>query len=135
MPSSNAEVLLAGMNAFSRRDLDVALEGIAPDTIWEIGPEMLLEAGVYEGREGVRGFWGLWHDMFDDFELEIEGCEDIDERHVLATARARGRGAGSGVEVQSPRFVQVAEIRDGQIARVWMHAQRSVALSAAGLDA
>lgn len=135
MVPANVDVLRECIDAFSRRELEEAMEWLDPETVWEVGPEMLLEAGRYHGREGVRRFWRLWHDMFEAFELVIESCEDVDARHVIAITRARGRGAGSGASVESLPFAQLAEIGDGQIKRLWMYGRPETALRAAGADA
>jgi ketosteroid isomerase-like protein len=130
----NAELARAAMEAFNRRDYDAGLVLFDAAVVWTVGAEVQPDAGVFNGKDGVRRFWDLWHDTFEDFELVIEECTDAPQGHVVAVTRSHGRGTGSGAEVLSAPFVQVFRIRDGLITHVWLHARRETALKAAGVD-
>jgi ketosteroid isomerase-like protein len=133
VPIDNVEVARSAMEAFNRRDYDAGLILFDPAVVWTVGAEMQPDAGQYTGREGVRRFWELWHETFDDFKLVIEECTEAPQGHVVAATRTHGWGAGSGAEVLSPPFVQLFRIRDGQITHVWLHGRRETALKAAGV--
>jgi ketosteroid isomerase-like protein len=134
VPTDNAELARAAMEAFNRRDYDPGLILFDAAVVWTVGAELLLDAGVYTGRDGVRRFWDMWHETFEDFELLVEECTEAPQGHVVTVVRSHGWGAGSGAEVLSPPFVQVFRIRDGLITHVWLHGRRETALKAAGLD-
>jgi ketosteroid isomerase-like protein len=122
------------METYSRGDYDQAVTAFHPEVEWRAGSEVMPDADVFHGREGVLAFWGLWSGAFEGFELVIEDCRAVSDAHVLARTRGRGRGVGSGATVDSRPFVQLMEVRDGQIVRVWMNAREASALRAAGLS-
>jgi ketosteroid isomerase-like protein len=130
---TDAELARSAMEAFNRRDYEAGLVLFDPAVVWTVGAELMLDSGVYTGQEGVRRFWGMWHETFADFELVIEECTEAPQGHAVAVTRSHGWGAGSGAEVRSPPFVQVFRIRDGLITHVWLHARRETALKAAGV--
>jgi ketosteroid isomerase-like protein len=130
----NLELVRGTMETYSRGDLDLALSAFHPEVVFRVGGEIMPDADVFRGRDGVRAFWDLWRDAFEGFELVIEDCRAIDDTHVMTRNRGRGRGAGSGAPVASRPFSQLMEIRDGQIVRVWVNAREASALRAAGLS-
>ncbi len=132
VPTDNAELARSAMEAFNRRDYDAGLVLFDPAVVWTVGAELMLDSGVYTGQEGVRRFWDMWHETFEDFELVIEECTEAPQGHAVAVTRSHGWGAGSGAEVLSPPFVQVFRIRYGLITHVGLHGRRETALKAAG---
>jgi ketosteroid isomerase-like protein len=130
----NVELVRATMETYSRGEYDQAVTAFHPDVEWSVGAEIMPDPDVFHGREGVLAFWALWSEAFEGFELVIEDCREVGDAHVLARTRSRGRGAGSGATVDSPPFVQLMEVRDGQVVRVWMYGSESTALRAAGLS-
>jgi ketosteroid isomerase-like protein len=117
-----------GVEAFNRGDIAEALEGFSPEIVWEVGSDLVPDAGVYEGHDGVRRFWGEWQELFEGFEIEILECRAVDERHVFSVIRAKGVGAGSGMPVVSPEFFQIFEFDEGEVVRIRLSANREVAL-------
>lgn len=95
-------------------------------------PPMLPDPGPFRGREEAERFFGMWWEIFDDFELVIEEMLDAGDR-VLAMALVRGRGKDSGVAVETPSFGQLWTLRDGIVTRIEMYPTRAVALEALGL--
>jgi ketosteroid isomerase-like protein len=128
MSERNAESFRNSIEAFNRRELDLALNQFHPDIEWE--PHInLVDVGTYHGHKGVREFWQQWFDTMDDFQLTIEECVDVGEGRVFAATAVAGRGRGSGVPVEGSVF-QVCDYRDGKAYRVRMFASRSAALEA-----
>ena len=127
------EIARSAMAAFNRHDYDSGLSLFDPEVEWTVGPELLLDSGVYYGRDGVRRFWDLWHETFEQFEIVIDECEEAPGGHVVTRVRTHGWGTGSGIEVLSPAFSQIFRVRDGLITRVWLHGRAETALRAAGL--
>ena len=133
MPEKNAELARSAIEAFNRHDYAAGLARFDPEVVWTVGAELLPDAGVYDGREGVQRFWDLWHETFEGFELVIDECSEAREEHVVTVVHSHGWGSGSGAEVVSPPFTQLFRFRDGLITHVWLHGRRETALRAAGL--
>jgi ketosteroid isomerase-like protein len=133
MSQENVEAVLRGYEAFNRGDLDAAAEGFHPEIEW-IGPGAVPEKQqVYRGIEGVRRFWGLWRDEFEDFAVEIAEVIEAGEQ-VIVMAAVSGKGRASGAVVRSPTFPHVWTIRGGEAIRVEMFRTRAEAIEAVGLS-
>jgi ketosteroid isomerase-like protein len=124
----------AGMESYSRGDYDEALTGFHPDIEWWVADNVMPDAGLFQGHEGVRRFWTNWSEVMEDMSLDIELCTAIDRDRVLAVTRASGKGAGSGIAVASGRFAQVAEFEDGLAVRVRLSADVRATRASVGLD-
>ncbi len=133
MPTGNVERIVRGYEAFNRRDIDAALDGMSPDIVW-LGPDVLPEGDrEFRGHEGVMEFWRMWHETFEEFHAEIE--ETIEEGDsVLAMVRMHGRHRSSGAEIVTPSFPHIWTIQDEEIVRVEMFPTRAAGLKAIGLD-
>ena len=123
-----------GMEAYSRGDYDAAVDGFDPAIEWSVDPSVAPDATTYHGHEGVRQFWATWADAIRGMELEIEDCRCVGPDRVLAITRAHGMGAGSGAPVESGRFAQIADFRDGRVIRVRLFGNVAAALEAVGLS-
>jgi ketosteroid isomerase-like protein len=123
-----------GMEAYSRGDYEAALVGFHPDIEWSAETDLVPDAAVYRGHDGVRAFWAQWAEVIEGMTLEVEECKAIDDEWVLAVTRASGTGAGSGAAVVSDRFAQLAQFRDGEVVRVRLFGSVQHAREAAGLD-
>ena len=87
---------------------------------------------VVRGAEAVASEMQAYWKSFDDFRVDLEEVVHADDELVVGVVRDQGRIAGSGAEL-SNRFFNVFTIRDGRIARMSFHTDRSGALAAAGL--
>ena len=134
MSRDDVERVLAGLDAFNRRDFDAATAGFHPDIEWIAGADLVPDAAVYRGPDGVMEFWRTWLDAMDDFRLEVEETIDAGDGRVLLVTRATGRGKDSGVPVEG-RLAQLWELRDGRSVRAEMYPSREAALEAEGIDA
>jgi ketosteroid isomerase-like protein len=131
--ADNERSFREGMEAYSRGDFARALAGFHPDIEWSAETDLVPDAAVYRGHDGVLRFWRMWAEVMEGISLHIEECRALDDDQVLAVTRASGTGAGSGVTVASNRFAQLAEYRDGQVVRVRLFGEVDHALQAAGL--
>ena len=131
MAEDIAQRARAGIEAFNRGDIEAALSGFSPEIVWEVGRDLVPDAGVYEGHDGVRRFWAEWQELFKGFEIDLLECRAVDERRVLGVIRVKGVGTGSGMKVVSPEFFQGMEFDGGQVVRVRLSASRSTALGEA----
>jgi ketosteroid isomerase-like protein len=74
-----------------------------------------------------------WHEIFDDFHIEVVELVDLDEL-VLAEIRFHGRGRASGADVVVSQ-VDLYRVREGLITELRAgYRSRGEALEAAGLS-
>jgi ketosteroid isomerase-like protein len=130
MSQENVDRIVRGYEALNRGDVDGAVAGLSDDCELTF-PPMVPEAGVNQGREGLKRFWETWRDSFEDFRMEIE--ETIDAgNHVLVMAALCGTGKDSGADVRTPTFAIIWTFRDDQVVRMEAHPTRAAALEALG---
>jgi ketosteroid isomerase-like protein len=110
MPT-NAELLLAGYDAWNRDDCDAWLELLQPDV--EIHTSGIFPdlADVYRGHRQARKFWRQMREPWEEFRIDVDEVEE-DGDVASAAIRFRARGADSGVEVDM-RFGNAIHVRDG----------------------
>jgi hypothetical protein len=82
----------------------------------------------------VRAFWEQWAEVIEGMTLEIEDVTAVDDEWVMAITRASGTGSGSGAAVESGRFAQLGQFRDGEVVRVRLFGSVRHAREAFGLD-
>ena len=61
-----------------------------------------LSGTVYRGEAGLKQWVDDMHDVFDEWQLELDEIEEFAPGRVLAVGRAHLRGRGSGVTVDQP---------------------------------
>jgi ketosteroid isomerase-like protein len=127
----NVQIVRRAIEAFNRRDFDMALRDIAPNGTVDMSHSRGPDASVYVGHDAVRRFWT---DMTEPFERHTIVPEEFipHGEHVVVpmTARMTGRG---GIEVEA-RSATVATLRDGRLVRWTMYQDRTEALKAVGLE-
>jgi ketosteroid isomerase-like protein len=127
----NVEIVRRAIEAFSRGDVDLALQDVAPDATVDWSHSRGLNVGVYVGHDAIRRFWT---DMTEPFErLTLVADEFIAHgEHVVVpiTARMTGRG---GIEVES-KTATVGTVRDRRLVRWTMYQDKAEALKAVGLQ-
>jgi ketosteroid isomerase-like protein len=121
--------------AANRRDFDVVLVGMGPETEYEYRPSPDFIAPdqdpVFHGHAGYLRMWGTWLDAFEDLRFEPEQLLDLGDT-MLVTAEVRGHGSGSGVAA-SERVFQLFELRRGLVVKQEDFVDQAKALEAAGL--
>jgi ketosteroid isomerase-like protein len=132
MSEDNVDRTRSAVEAINRGDLTAVFDGAHPDVEWRT-LDLFPDATTHRGIDEVRAFFQAWRDNFRGFHLDLERCEAVGDRHVLAALRVGGEGVGSGVEVESPVFLQLLEYRDGALVRAEMFRTEAEALQAAGL--
>ena len=73
---------------------------------------MVPDPGPYRGPEGVRRFWDMWRESFEDFRIEIVEVHDLDD-HVVVIARVHGTGRDSGAAVDDARLPAGLDLQRG----------------------
>ena len=118
--------------AANRRDFDLVLTGLDPETEYRPGPDLIApdQAVVFSGHAGYLEMWRNWLDAFEDLRFEPEEILDFGDT-FLVTAQQSAHGSGSGIAVHKPVF-QLFKMRRGLV--IWQHdySDRAKALEAAG---
>jgi ketosteroid isomerase-like protein len=132
MSQENVETLRRGLEAFSRGDVEAALEVLDAEVEWYPAVQpMLGERTVYRGHQGVRDMFRNMDEVYLEFRIEDAEFRDLGDR-VVATCRIRARGKQSGAESDSP-FGYLFDFRNGTVVRVRSFLDPKEALEAAGL--
>jgi ketosteroid isomerase-like protein len=131
MSQENVEIVRRAIAAFSRGDLDAAVEHADPAIEVDWSKSRGVEAGTYRGDEETRRFWATFHDAFERIVvLSDEFIEHGD--HVIVCDRSRMWGR-DGIEVAA-RNVTVATVRDARIIAWQLCRDRGEALKVVGLE-
>ena len=130
MSQENVEVVRQMYDAFSRGDLDGALNYLDPEVT--IDATHRVDGRIGRGREKVPAILAEWLGTWDEWREEVEDIRDVGDR-ILVVSTQRGRGKGSGIEMVN-RFGMLYEMRSGKIIRWRIYDELSEALEAAGLS-
>ena len=123
----------AGFEAFNRGDGDAVLALLHPDV--EVHSSGSVgERGTYRGHDGYRQWVGVWLEAWEEFRIDLDRIEPIDDSNVLVHVTQHGRGRGSGLEVTQTVTYLFTE-RDGLATRLHIYADRDEAIAATGLEA
>jgi ketosteroid isomerase-like protein len=109
--SGNAELLLAGFDAWNRDDCDAWIELLDPEIEVRTSGVFPDLASSYVGHERARKFWRQLREPWEGFRIDAERVEEGDE-WAAAAVRFRARGVDSGVEVDMS-FGNAITVRDG----------------------
>ena len=117
MPKSNHDVARDGLAAWSRSDLDGAVEGLHPEIEWHLMfplPDLEANKSIYKGRDEVLVAWSAFHDGFETLTADIEEFLWEGPDTLVMRTRIRGLGKGSGLEVDRIVFF-VMRVRDEMV--------------------
>jgi ketosteroid isomerase-like protein len=127
--SENVERTRQGFESFNRGDIEAVVEFLHPEV--EVhASEDVGESGTYHGRDGFLEWNRIWMDAWDEFKVELEEIEELDEENILVHVVQSGRGRESGLEV-SQRVTYLFTLRDGYAARLHLYGDRDSAVAAA----
>ena len=125
MSESNIHAIQTMFDAFKKRDIAGALEGVDHDI--ELEPSSMFPGQeVYRGHEDVLRFFAMFFEAWDEYHAEPVEFIDAGE-NVVVVVHQRARGKGSGVMIESDMF-QVWTLRDGKAVRVRVSESREEAL-------
>ena len=131
MSQENVEIVRRLIEAWSRRDLDGALEDLRPDAEVDWSESSGVQRGIYRGLGEIRRFWEEWLDVFEEIDFRPEAFIDAGE-HVVVPNRTYMRGR-DGIEVHA-YSTQVWTLRDGKIIWHRLYQEKEAALEAVGLS-
>ena len=120
--------------AANRRDFEVILVGLHPQTEYRPGPDLIApdQPAVFHGHDGYMAMWRNWLGAFEDLRFDPEEIVDFGDT-FLVSAQQSAHGAGSGIAVKKPVF-QLFRIEKGLV--VWQRdfSDRAKAMAALGLQ-
>jgi ketosteroid isomerase-like protein len=108
-------LIRAGLDGWSRGDLDAALVGLDPELEFVTTQLFPGVAPVYRGHEGFRQFWHDFRDLWEEIEFEIKRLEG-DPPLIKAYGEFHARGR-DGIEVGRP-FAMVFDTTAESILRM-----------------
>jgi ketosteroid isomerase-like protein len=131
MSQENVEIVMEGVRAWNRNDLEAMVALAHPDVV-VVPPEGWPEAETYTTPEAtlrqVERLKGSW----EEERVEIDDVQSVGDKVVVET-RWIAKGQGSGIEVEA-YGAGVFTIRDGKIIRWEAFLEKQRALEAAGLS-
>jgi ketosteroid isomerase-like protein len=134
MLQENGEIVRALFEAFNERNVEAALDLMAPDGEW--GPAFkgggLIEGAVYRGHEGVRKSYEMQSERWETVTAEVVALEDFGDR-VLVEVHLRAIERRRDVNPVDRTTWNLLEIRDDKVASGLVYPTRQAALEAAGL--
>jgi ketosteroid isomerase-like protein len=131
MSQEQVEMFRKALEAFNRGDVEGALKNVDPQVEWQT-PRSLPDPQTYYGHAGVKSWWAMWSDAFEQLRLEPGEFKDLGEGQVLVPVRASGRGRESGAEV-NVSFYLLGWGRE-KLKRMEFFPNKAEALEAAGLS-
>jgi ketosteroid isomerase-like protein len=130
MSQENVEIVRCAIEAWTRRDLEGALQDLDPDAEVDWSESSGVQQGVYRGIEEVRRFWEEWLDLFDEIDVRPEAFIEAGE-HVVLPNRTYMRGR-DGIEVDAGS-TSVLRLQDRKIVWHRLYQDKEAAFEAVGL--
>jgi ketosteroid isomerase-like protein len=130
MSQENVEVVVQAVDAWCRGDLEALLANYDPAVKLDWSRSDGPLNGTYTGHDGIREWWNLFREVFDEISSEPLDFIPADPHVVVPmTTRFRGR---HGIEVVA-RGTVVYTVSAGQIIYAGLYQQLAEALEAVGL--
>jgi ketosteroid isomerase-like protein len=126
------ELAIRGYAAVNRGDVEAALEAVDPSMELVSSGAFLDQGVVYRGHEGVRQFFAMLGDAFEEISYEPKELIEVDEDRLLVILRLRGRGKESGLDVEL-EGAHLWTIRDLKAVRLETFVDARAGRAAAGL--
>jgi ketosteroid isomerase-like protein len=125
-------LMLDGYAAVNRGDIDAAVAAMDPAIELRSSGAFLDEGEVYQGREGVRRFYEMIAEAFDELTYELIDMRELEDGRVFVQVLFRGRGKGSGVAADLDG-AHIWTLRDYRAVRLDAYSDLEKARAAAGL--
>ncbi len=132
MSQENVETSYNAIAALNSDGVEGFLAYCDPDVEW-IPPHDWLEDPVFNGHDGVRRAIALFGEQLDDFRVEMERVDDVDDDRVVVLLYQCGRIKGSDHTLKEPLGV-ATDFRDGKATRFQLYFSWADALKAVGLE-
>ncbi len=131
MAQENARLVERAIAAINARDIEGYLACCTENV--KLETQLAAVGGVYEGTDGIRGFFTDIEEAGPDFRIELDGVEEVDSKRVLAFMRFSPTGRASGIRVAGSS-TNVYDLIDGKISHIRIFLDRQEALKAVGLE-
>ena len=132
MSEENIEKVRRTVAAYNRGDVEGALEEWASDAVWDWSKGHGFDAGIYRGRDEIRGFWHERLAAFEEIRIELVDIQEIEDDLLIVENMGYVRGR-DGIEAQA-RSAWIIRFREGEQTRLTLYQTREEALEAAGLS-
>ncbi|MHB8233817.1 MAG: nuclear transport factor 2 family protein [Solirubrobacteraceae bacterium] len=129
MSRENVEASRQAIAALNSDGIEGFLAYCDADVEW-VTPPNWLEERVFNGHEGVRRAIALFGEQLDDFRIEMERVDDVDDERVVVLLYQRG---GSDHTLREPLGVATT-FREGKATRFEVFFSWKEALEAFELD-
>ena len=133
MESEQLQQLRAAFDAWNRNDWDEALGYMREDVRWTTAQQLPDLDGVYEGREGVRRFFRLFSEPWEEISITLEQIIDERDSQLFVTVRFVAHGR-EGIEVDMAFFQIYGFDDEKQLAEFQSFVDEAEARGAAGLE-
>src|SRR5437764_1266312 len=130
MSDANVAVVRGMWKAFLRNDAESALAAFDPEVEWD--GTNLPDGKISRGIDAVVDHVARWAEMWETWEVELEGVIDAGQDRVIAFMRERGRSK-AGLDVNE-RHSELYVVRDGKIVYRKGFSDADQALVEAGLE-
>ena len=131
--SENVELVRRGYEAFDREDIDGILPLLDQQVEWR-NPEDSPIAGVWHGHKGVRDWFALTREVYDEMRFRPDEFKELPDGRILVLLHAGFKAKQSGIEMKLP-FAHLITIRTGLVTHLQMYTDQQRAWEAAGLQA
>jgi ketosteroid isomerase-like protein len=125
------QILRDGYAAWNSGDVETFLSTVHPDVVWIPSGVFPGMRPIYEGHEGIRGFWREFTGPWESLEIEVEEICVIAPDSVLARVRFHALGR-DGLEVEL-EFTNHALLRDEKLFQFKGYSEWSEALADLGI--
>jgi ketosteroid isomerase-like protein len=132
MSDENVEASHNAIAALNSDGIEGFLAYCDADVEW-ITPPNWLEERVFNGHDGVARAIALFAEQLDDFRVEMERVDDVDDERVVVLLYQCGRIKGSDHTLKEPLGI-ASTFRDGKATRFEVFFSWREALEAAGLE-
>jgi ketosteroid isomerase-like protein len=133
MSQENVELVREYFKTVNQGDFGGAMRYYADDVELVVSAEAFLETGAFNGKDAVGLWFGNWFRAFQrGYQFELDEIREVGDA-VFVGARHHGRGKASGAEVRST-IAYLFRVRDGEIDKIELFADRRSALAAVGLS-
>jgi ketosteroid isomerase-like protein len=127
--ADNAELVRAGLEAFSEGGVEALLAFIHPEFEVTTPASLAAEPDTYRGHDGIRRYFDSFYDAMDEIAFEPRELIPVGECVIVPTIlRARGRTTGIVTEQE---FVAAWWMRDGKAIRMEVYSTLEEAMDAA----
>jgi ketosteroid isomerase-like protein len=133
MSRETVEVILQGLEAVNRQDVDAFVALLSPDVEWEDAAFWSEPLRTYRGRAEVREwFQRVVVEPWESIHTEADEIIEAEDNRVFGGGLITARGRGSGVETHFHGWA-VFWVAAGKVRKRRAFLDRADALEAAGL--